>query len=227
MKKKIVMPLICGMLGCVLLATGDWLMMYGDVSHSGDIYWLTEGVKAIGAGRNAASMLIAFPAIVLYSIALFSIEKLITVEKHRKTYHRLTIISLTPWLCLHLFYVMTLSSFAWLSNNGFESAAYPLAEALYSQFSWIVILSETIMIPPYIYWFYLIATNKSELPKAFCISNPLVIYSVLYIVKTIMPESPFRLGFTNGLMSEAIFLWFGSILIFCIVRSNQYRREKF
>ena len=221
MKKKIIIPLICGMLGCVLLATGDWLMMYGDVSHSGDIYWLTEGVKAIGADRNATSMLVAFPAIVLYSIALFSIEKLITAKNHRKIYHKLTIISLTPWLCLHLFYVMILFSFAWLSNNGFESAAYPLAEALYSQFSWIVILSEAIMIPPYVYWFYLTIANKSELPKAFCISNPLVIYGVLYIVKTIMPESPFRLGFTNGLMSEAMFLWFGSVLIFGVSKRKQ------
>ena len=98
-------------------------------------------------------MLTSFPAVILYAVALFGIEKIITADKHRKIYHNITIASLTPWLCLHLFYVMILFSFAWLDNNGFDGAAYPLAEALYNQFSWIVIVSEVLMLPPYIYWF--------------------------------------------------------------------------
>ncbi|MBQ7980207.1 MAG: hypothetical protein IJ305_01215 [Oscillospiraceae bacterium] len=212
MKNKIIISLICGMLGCILMASGDWLMMYGDISHSGELYWLTEGVKNISPERNSLAMLTAFPAIILYAVALFGIEKLITTEKHRKIYHSITIASLTPWLCLHLFYVMILFSFAWLSNNGFENAANPLAEALYNQFSWIVIVSEIFMLPPYIYWFYLAVSKKTAMPKPMAFANPLIFYIVLSAVK-FLPESPFRLAFINGLMSEAMLLWFGAILI--------------
>lgn len=220
MKKKMIISLICGMFGCILMASGDWLMMYGDISRSGDIYWLTEGVKAIGAGRNMTSMLVAFPAVMLYSIALFRLEKLIIAENHRKTYQKLTIISLTPWLCLHLFYVIILFSFAWLSNNGFETAAYPLAEALYNQFSWIVIVSEIFMLPPYIYWFYLVVSKKNAMPKLMAIANPLIFYIVLSAVK-LLPESPFRLAFINGLMNESMLLWFGAIMIWQLKRKEK------
>ena len=210
--KTIITSLVCGMLGCILMAIGDWLMVYGDVSHSGELYWLTEGVKSIPPEKNSLAMLTAFPAIILYAAALFGIEKLITAEKHRKIYHSITIASLTPWLCLHLFYVMILFSFAWLSNNGFENAANPLAEALYSQFSWIVIVSEIFMLPPYIYWFYLAVSKKTAMPKLMAIANPLTFYILLSTVK-LLPESPLRLAFINGLMSEAMLLWFGAILI--------------
>ena len=200
------------MFGCIFMASGDWLMMYGDISHSGELYWLTEGVKNISSERNSLAMLTSFPAIILYAVALFGIERLITAEKHRKIYHSITIASLTPWLCLHLFYVMILFSFAWLSNNGFVNAAYPLAEALYNQFSWIVIVSEILMLPPYIYWFYLAVSKKTAMPKAMALANPLIFYIMLSAVK-LLPESPFRLAFINGLMSEAMLLWFGAILI--------------
>lgn len=215
MKRKFTISLICGMLGCILMASGDWLMMYGDISHSGELYWLTEGVKSISPERNSLAMLTSFPAIILYAVALFGIEKLITTEKNRRIYHSITIASLTPWLCLHLFYVMILFSFAWLSNNGFEDVAYPLAEALYNQFSWIVIVSEIFMLSPYIYWFYLVASKKTAVPKLMAIANPLIFYLALSAVKLI-PESPFRLAFINGLMSEAMLLWFGAILIWCL-----------
>lgn len=220
MKKKMINSLICGMLGCIFMASGDWLMMYGDVSHSGEIYWLTEGVKNISPEKNSLSMLTSFPAILLYAIALFGIEKLIISDKYKKVYHKITIAGLTPWLCLHLFYVMILFSFAWLSNNGFESVAYPLAEALYSQFSWIVLLSEVLMIPPYIYWFYLVVSKKTTMPRLTALANPLIFYIVLSMVK-LLPESPFRLAFINGLMSEAMILWFGIILVWCIKNDSE------
>ena len=33
--KKIKIVLLCGMLGCVLMGTGDWLMLYGDPTTTG------------------------------------------------------------------------------------------------------------------------------------------------------------------------------------------------
>ena len=222
-KRKMAAALICGMLGCVLMGAGDWLMMYGNTACHGEIYWLTEGVAQIPPWRNSLSMLVAFPAIVLYGIALFATARFVQQEKHRKIYHYLTAFGLTPWLCLHLFYVMVLYVFAWLNGNGYETAALPAAEALFSHLSWIAVLSEVFMLPPFIYWFYLQISGKTIFPKGMAFTNVLVIYVVLQLVKSILPDTPFRLGFTNGLMSESMVIWFGIMLVWSAL--HLWRRE--
>ena len=46
-KFSIKTALICGMLGCICFGAGDWLIMYGSIQHTGEVYWLTEGVANI------------------------------------------------------------------------------------------------------------------------------------------------------------------------------------
>ncbi|MBQ8781997.1 MAG: RHS repeat protein [Oscillospiraceae bacterium] len=46
-------------------------MVYGDISHSGVLYWLTEGVKNISSERISLDMLTAFSAIILYAAAVY------------------------------------------------------------------------------------------------------------------------------------------------------------
>ncbi len=43
-------------------------------------------------------------------------------------------------------------------------------------------------------------------------TNVLVIFVVLKVIASCMYESAFRLGFTNGLMSESMIIWFVLIL---------------
>lgn len=74
-------------------------------------------------------MALAFPGIIFYRIALFSIAAFLSDEKDRRRYRVLTALSLTPWLCLHLFYIMILYAFAWMSGHGYE-AALTVNEAL-------------------------------------------------------------------------------------------------
>ena len=125
----------------------------------------------------------------------------------------LTAYSLTPWLCLHLFYIMILYTFAWMSENGHETAALTVSEALFSHLAWLVPVSEILMLPPYIYWGWLLLRQRSVFPRWMVLSNPLIFYAVLKLLTLLMPDSPFRLAFTNGLMSESMVLWFGSVLI--------------
>lgn len=216
-----VLALLCGMLGCVFMGSGDWLMMYGSTTYHGDIYWLTEGVAQIPAWRNSLAMLVAFPAILLYGIALFATVRFVKQEKHKKIYHYLTAFGLTPWLCLHLFYVMILYVFSWLNSNGYEAAALSAAGALFSQLSWVVALSEAFMLPPFLYWFYLQVSDKTVFPKGMAFTNVLVIYGILWLVKSAMPDVPFRIGFTNGLMSESMILWFGIMLVWVVRKTGR------
>ena len=108
MKEKRKLALLCGLLGCLCYGGGDWLMMYGDPTHAGKLIWLTTGTAQIPMWRYDLAMALAFPGIILYGIALFAVETYIRGNNERKLYHYLNAFGLTPWIALHLFYIMIL-----------------------------------------------------------------------------------------------------------------------
>ena len=207
------LALLCGMLGCLCYGGGDWLMMYGDPAHTGQLMWLTEGTAHIPMWRYDLAMALAFPGIILYGIALFSVETYIRGDRERRTYHYLNAFGLTPWIALHLFYIMILVLFSWMNANGFASSAQTVCEGLFSRLSWLVPVSEALMLPVFVYWFYLQITGKTVFSRAMAFTNVLIIFAVLKGISLLLPVSAFRLGFINGLMSESMILWFGFMLI--------------
>ena len=213
MKKNMKTALLCGMLGCLCYGGGDWLMMYGNPTYHGTLSWLTEGIAVIPQGRYNLAMALAFPGIILYGIALFAVEGYIKDGKQRKVYHYLNAFGLTPWIALHLFYVMILTLFSWMHGNGYADSALAVCEGLCSRLSWLVPVSEALMLPVFLYWFWLQISGKTVFPRWMAFTNVLVIYAVLKGVSLLLPVSAFRLGFTNGLMSESMILWFGIMLI--------------
>ena len=205
--------LICGLLGCLCFGGGDWLMIYGDPSCSGTISWLTVGTAVIPQWRYNLAMTLAFPGIVFYGIALFAVENYIAGEKERKRYHYLNAFGLTPWIALHLFYIMILVLFSWMNANCFAAEALTVCEGLFSRLSWLVPVSEALMLPVFIYWFYLQITGKTVFPKAMAFTNVLILFAIPKGISLLLPVSAFRLGFTNGLMSESMILWFSFMLM--------------
>ena len=204
--------LICGLLGCLCFGVGDWLMIYGDPSYSGQLAWLSVGTAGIPQFRYDLAMVLAFPGIILYGIALFALKNYIIETKERKIYHYLNAFGLTPWIALHLFYIMILVLFAWMNKNGYESEALRICEGLYFRLSYVVIISEIMMLPVFVYWFYLQISGKTIFPKSLAFGNVLVIFSFLKGLSLLMPQSAFRLAFTNGLMSESMIIFFAIIL---------------
>ena len=150
---------------------------------------------------------------ILYGTALFAVEGYIEEEKQRRVYHYLNAFGMTPWIALHLFYIMLLTLFAWMHRNGYAAEALPVCEGLYSRLSWLVPVSEGLMLPVFLYWFCLQIRGRTVFPKGMAFSNVLVIYAVLKGISLLLPVSAFSLGFTNGLMSESMILWFGLMLI--------------
>jgi hypothetical protein len=153
-------------------------------------------------------MALAFPGIILYGLALFAVQDYITDEKKKKIYHYLNVFGLTPWITLHLIYVVILSLFAWLNNNGFSNEACTICEALFDNFSWLIPVSEGLMLPVFLYWFYLQITGNTIFKKGMAFTNVLVIFGIFKGISMLMPESAFRIAFTNGLMSESMIVWF-------------------
>ena len=117
MKKHMKAALLCGILGCLCYGGGDWLMMHGNPAYRGTLSWLTEGVATIPQWRYNLAMALAFPGIILYGIALFAVEGYIKDGKQRRVYHYLNAFGLTPWIALHLFYVMILTLFSWMHEK--------------------------------------------------------------------------------------------------------------
>ena len=217
--------LICGLLGCLCFGAGDWLMLYGDPTYSGSLSWLTEGAAGIASWRNGLAMGLAFPGVLLYGIALFSLESYIAPPRGKRVYRYLTAFGLTPWLCLHLFYIMILFTFGWMRQNGMSNAS-AVCEAMFNHLQWLPLASEVLMIPPFLYWFYLQITGKTVFPRAMAFTNVLVIYGVLYAVKSLLPVSAFRLGFTNGLMSESMAVWFLLLLLTGVSALNRRKSKR-
>ena len=50
----------------------------------------------------------------------------------------------------------------------------------------------------------------ADTTKAF--TNVLLIFAVLKALSLCLPANAFRLGFTNGLMSESMIIWFGTMM---------------
>ena len=87
-------------------------------------------------------MALAFPGILFYGIALFAIADFLKEERQRNTYRYLTAFSLTPWLCLHLFYIMICTGLPGCPETGMPPLPSPYREALFAHLSWLVIVSE-------------------------------------------------------------------------------------
>ena len=112
-----------------------------------------------------------------------------------------------------MFYIMILTLFAWLSKNGFSSDAAAICEGQDAPHAWLVPVSEGLSLTVFVYWFRLQLAGKTVFPGWMAFTNVLFIYGALKGISLLMPVSAFRLGFTNGLMSESMIVWFRLMLV--------------
>lgn len=99
--------------------------------------------------------------------------------------------------------------------------AYMICEAMYNQYSWMIIVSDVIMILPYIYLLVKNLSGQTVFSKIMALNNPVIIFVGLKLITNLMPTSAFKLTFTNGLMSEAMFVWFIVYILFLIKHKKE------
>ena len=59
------------------------------------------------------------------------------------------------------------------------------------------------------YWSYVQITGNTVFKKGMAFTNVLLIFGILKVISMLMPQSAFRIAFTNGLMSESMMIiWF-------------------
>ena len=115
---------------------------------------------------------------------------------------------------------MILELFSWMNKNGYKEQAIPICEGLFSQLSWIIILSEAMMLTVFIFWFYLQFQGNTIFPRRYAFTNVIFIFIILKFIIKFIPTSPFKLGFINGLMSESMMIWFGIMIIY--IKKTKY-----
>ena len=205
---KLRLLMLSGLLGSICMAASDWLMIWGDTTFEGKLAWLTLGTAQIDPGRNALALALAFPAVLLYCAALFGVRHFLTDAPSRRVYTALTAVGMLPWLSLHLFYVMIFYLFGWMNRAGEPALALAACEALFGQFSWLIPVSEVLMLLPFLYLLGAVFWRRSVFPRAMALNNPLLLFVAFKVICGLLPDVPFRLAFLNGLMSESMAVWF-------------------
>ena len=97
-------------------------------------------------------------------------------------------------------------------NRG-KAESLAVCEALFHRLAWAIPISEAMMLPVFLWWFYLQIEGRTVFPKCLAFTNVLIIFAILKGISLLLPVSAFRLGFTNGLMSESMIIWFAVMLV--------------
>ena len=74
------------------------------------------------------------------------------------------------------------------------------------------------IIPVFIYWFYLQIKGKTIFPRRYTFTNVIFIYIIMELIIKFIPNSAFRLGLKCGSMNESMFIWF--LIIFKYIRTK-------
>lgn len=198
-----------GMLGSFFYGFSDWIMKYGDPTPlSSKSSWFTKGTAEIPGWRYVLAMLLAYPGTIFYIIGLFSFERYILNEKHRMIFHYLNIVNVTPWMALHLIFIVIMYAFHFMMSNGYSDVAIPIAEDLYTHFSWIIPASLLFMFPVFIYYLYLIVTGRTTFRKIMGLAHMIPIIIVQYIIIFMLPDSAIKVGLINACSNQSIFISF-------------------
>jgi len=215
-----------GALGALLFLFSDFIMIYGDPTPlSNKVGTLTVGISQVPAWKNNLAMAIGFIAIFPYSVGLFSLENLITNKTKKTIYHYLNIIGLTQWLLLHFIFIALFYAFHFMMTEGYKDVAVPISEALFHHFIWIIPVCLILMAPSFAYYLWLTIRGHTLLNKYMGLLHMAVFMIVLSVIKMFLPESSFKIGFSNALSNISILLYFICLIIYFAFSSKNTKKD--
>jgi len=211
---------LIGMLGSLCFGISDWIMIYGDPTQlSEKNIILTKGTAQIATWRYVLAMILSYPGIIFYIFGLYAFEWYIPNKKHRKIYHWLNVVNLTPWMTLHFIYIIIMFGFHFMMTNGYQDVAIPISEALFNHFSWVIVASISFMLPAFVYHFYLIISGRTTFEKKMGCVHMIPLLLVLYFISFLIPKSAFGKGFINGVANQGLFISFFAFYLYTSMTS--------
>lgn len=206
--------LLPGILGALLLLTGDWLLGYVDPAP------LAAGSSILRAGyardyalwRPVAAMASGALGMLCYLPGLWGMALTIRDKRWRRRFCWAMAAGLPGWMLIHYFFSQLIYQFAWGCQNG-DPMALEAACAVNLAFRCPVGVWYVLMAVPFVLHLILTARGRTHLPRWTALLSPAVCLAVLRVLTAALPQTPFVYGLNIGAMNESMLIWFAAALL--------------
>ncbi len=197
-----------GILGALLMGSGDWLLGYADPAIVGNCPILRAGyAQGYALWRPAAAMVAGDVGALCYLGGLWGMSLTIRDKRLQKAFWITAAASLFGWLLIHYFFCQIIYQYAWLSQAG-DPLAYDSAAAVYSAFYPTVGPWYLIMAIPFVIHLAATLRGRTVLTRWTALLHPVVWIVLLNLAFSLLPQTPFIYGLRMGAMSETMLIWF-------------------
>jgi len=207
--------LIFGILGCLCLSIGDWLLGFvptGSIG-SGTFYFLQEGHGAAYSDLRITLTvtLAAVGAFFLYP-GLQCMANIARAEKDRKRLSYLFAMLFAGALMLHFivaFHVLVFTDADSISRADAIRMSASANKVLYPAFciSYVPIYGSVLVL------FILILKKKTWLKPAAAVFSPLIPMGILFVIAQILPSGAFSYGLFTFCMNFGLLVWYAYLLV--------------
>lgn len=206
-----------GIIGALLLGTGDWLLGLTDPAPVDGAAWnalVTGYTRNYSLLRPVIAMPLGFFGVLSYAPCMWEMGQIFKDEKTRRIQSIFMIAGMGGWALLHYLYSAVIFVFAYSCRNIGQSEALNITNALYKAVMPGMSLWLVFMLIPFLLHFADIARGKAFLPKKMLAFHTLVWWAGVYSVTSVLPKTAFTNGLNTFAMNGAMLVWLAAVLIY-------------
>lgn len=207
--------IIFGIIGCLCLGIGDWLLGYVDPTPIGeDIFYFIRAGH--GAGYNlskaAFTLVLAMAGICFLYPGFVHISDIAKDEKTKRSLGYAFGLCSVGWLALHILVSVNVLVFAQAEKNGGRELAVTLSNRLSSTGMAALFCIFLLIAVPLVKLSIDILRRKTCLKRTAALFSPIVPMAVIFIVAQMLPLSSFSYGLYTFCMNGGMLVWFAYLL---------------
>ena len=206
-----------GIIGALLLGTGDWLLGFTDPAPVDGAAWnalVTGYTRNYSLLRPVIAMPLGFFGVLSYAPCMWEMGQIFKDEKTRRIQSIFMIAGMGGWALLHYLYSAVIFVFAYSCRKIGQNEALNITNALYKAVMPGMSLWLVFMLIPFLLHFADIARGKAFLPKKMLAFHTLVWWAGIYSVTSVLPKTAFTNGLNTFAMNGAMLVWLAAVLIY-------------
>lgn len=207
--------IIFGMIGCLCLGIGDWLLGYVDPTPIGeDIFYFIRAGH--GAGYNlskaAFTLVLAMAGICFLYPGFVHIADIAKDEKTKRSLGYAFGLCSVGWIALHILVSVNVLVFAQAEKNGGRELAVTLSNRLGDAGLAALFCIFLLIAVPLVKLSIDILRRKTCLKRTAALFSPIVPMTIIFIVAQMLPLSSFSYGLYTFCMNGGMLVWFAYLL---------------
>ena len=215
---------ICGIIGCLLFGTGDWLLGFTDPGI------VSEKFSVIKAGNGADYDLARIVwTLTLGTAGMFFLipgfraqADILRDEKRKPLFRFLMTLCTVSWIVIHTTVSAGIYVYSWCMHRGDSELAQALTLDVMALFQPMQIIAYIFLAVPLIVQIADIVRGKTVCGKTAVLFSPLVWMAVFAGTAKILPPSPFANGLDTFCMNGGMTVW---LLYLCICASGKIGKQ--